>query len=318
MPISAGSPQQPYPNMTQEQLENAPMGSVFINNTSYSGADIKLVTHIYEPAEVSNKRIAELQAELSSLETAMQQSAITQSIAEGKLASQKPGTPGYERISSQFSKKTADLDSLNKSMTSVSDEIKRLQSGKSDFSTLALADVQTISISSFRSKQAVRTLGRVYPVGYVRGQREIAGSIIFTVFNEHTLYKLIQAHPSDFDSSAFTTALLDQLPPMDITIAFANEYGQLSRMALYGVEFIDEGQTMSIEDILTENVVHYVARDYDPLRSVGSRKLDEASRLMSGFAMTKASDLIREDDYQNVKNMLDPFERFKRRSSSFL
>jgi hypothetical protein len=125
-------------------------------------------------------------------------------------------------------------------------------------------------------------------------------------------------YPSDFDGVRYTSALLDQLPPVDIIVSFANEYGSVSRMTLYGVEFVNEGQIMSIEDILTENTVSYVARDYDPMRSVSKRKLDENSRLMQQIQPKRASDLLLEEDYKEITKGLDPYTRQKSRREPFI
>jgi hypothetical protein len=133
--------------------------------------------------------------------------------------------------------------------------------------TKVLAELQTISISTFREKTAVRACGRVGVKGYTRGPRTIAGSMIFTVFDRNVLFELLDTSQHDADDK-FRAAIKDQLPPIDITIAFANEYGALSRMGLYGVEFVSEGQTMSIEDIILEDVCQFVARDVDPMTPV--------------------------------------------------
>jgi hypothetical protein len=300
-----------------QQIEG-PTGSVFLNNTSYSGADIKLVVHVYDAGASKKDRLKVLGLEAESLSTGLDALQSEYTRISTKLASAKPGTPEQRILNTQASALKSQILSGGNSLISTADEIDRLQKSDTSLNTKVLAEVQTISISTHRDKRAIRSLGKVYPVGFSRGQREIAGSMIFTVFNEHVLYQLLDAHPSDFDATAYTSSLLDQLPPMDITIAFANEYGQLSRMGIYGVEFVNEGQTMSIEDIMTENVCNYVARDFDPMRSVAQRNIDEGSRLMSEWVGTKASDLILEDEYQNVKSMLDPFERFKRRSNPFL
>jgi hypothetical protein len=144
----------------------------------------------------------------------------------------------------------------------------RIQGG-GFFQTKVLAELQTISISSYREKAPVRALGTTQVKGYTRGPRTVAGSMIFTVFDRNVLFGLLDADPSDFHADdQFSAAILDQLPPMDITITFANEYGSLSRMTLYGVEFVSEGHTMSIEDLLLEDVVQYVARDVDPMTPV--------------------------------------------------
>jgi virion structural protein len=47
----------------------------------------------------------------------------------------------------------------------------------------------------------------------------------------------------------------------------ANEYGDKSHLALYGVTFVNEGQVMSINDIYTENTFQFYAKDVDYLKS---------------------------------------------------
>lgn len=133
--------------------------------------------------------------------------------------------------------------------------------------TKVLAELQTISISTYREKSAVRACGTVGVKGYTRGPRTVAGTMIFTVFDRNALFELLETSSYDADDQ-FQSAIKDQLPPIDMTIAFANEYGALSRMTLYGVEFISEGQTMSIEDIILEDVCQFVARDVDPMTPV--------------------------------------------------
>lgn len=52
----------------------------------------------------------------------------------------------------------------------------------------------------------------------------------------------------------------DQIPPFDITLAAANEYGSLAVMRIYGVEILNEGYGVSIDDIVSEQQMTYVAR----------------------------------------------------------
>ena len=59
-------------------------------------------------------------------------------------------------------------------------------------STITLGTLQTVSLQSFREKNAVRALGHSYAKGYTRGARTIGGSMIFTIFNEHALAQLIR------------------------------------------------------------------------------------------------------------------------------
>ena len=184
------------------------------------------------------------------------------------------------------------------------EKLKNLEAIKEDsFSTFTLATAQTFSLQTHREKHPVRALGNSNVLGYVRGGRTIAGSIIFTMFNEHALASLIRKmgstknkfDPSSSINDQISSLLIDQLPPIDITIVFANEYGSLSRGAVYGVEFLNSGVTLSIEDILTEEVVNFVARDADPIISQGRVGIDRKQRGMhfdTEGKSTTGSDLI--------------------------
>ena len=127
---------------------------------------------------------------------------------------------------------------------------------------MTLGELQTISYSIHRENHPVRTLGHVSPIGFVRSGRTIAGSMIFTVFNNYAFYKLTQFQDA-IDSGLFPLA--DMLPPMDIVLTFANEYGIFSKLKIYGLTFIDEGGTMSIDDLITESTMTYMARGIQPL-----------------------------------------------------
>jgi hypothetical protein len=62
------------------------------------------------------------------------------------------------------------------------------------------------------------------------------------------------------DQELATAWYVDQLPPFDITLAAANEYGALAVMRVFGVELLNEGYGVSIDDIVSEQQHTYVAR----------------------------------------------------------
>lgn len=155
-------------------------------------------------------------------------------------------------------------------------------SSEGDF--IELGELQTISYSVHRENSPVRTLGHVNPRGFVKGSRTIAGSLIFTVFNEYAFYRI----------KAFKEALLlknyaplsDMLPPFDVVLTFFNEYGLAAKMKIYGITIVDEGQTMSVDDLITEQTYTYMARGIQPLiqldpgedRNIYSNNPDEKVR----------------------------------------
>ena len=60
----------------------------------------------------------------------------------------------------------------------------------------------------------------------------------------------------------------DQIPPFDITLAAANEYGALAAMSIIGAELLNEGYGVSIDDMVSEMQHTYVARAIDPWQGI--------------------------------------------------
>jgi hypothetical protein len=129
---------------------------------------------------------------------------------------------------------------------------------------LVLGELQTISYSIHRENTPVRTLGNVNPRGFVKGPRTIAGSLIFTQFNQYTFYRLKQ-YRQLMQQSLY--GLADMLPPFDVILSFSNETGSFSRLKIYGVSIVDEGATMSVDDLMVEQTFTYMARGIQPLTS---------------------------------------------------
>lgn len=129
--------------------------------------------------------------------------------------------------------------------------------------THVVGELQTISYSMYNEKMPVRVLGDMNMKSVVFGNRTIAGSMVFTVFDRHWAHKMMDEYLRHVGSNAHI--LTDELPPINITISMCNEYGDKSRLAIYGVTFVMEGQTMSVQDMYTENTFQYMAKDLDYL-----------------------------------------------------
>lgn len=165
-----------------------------------------------------------------------------------------------------------------------------------------IGEIQAISYSINREKAPVYTMGKADPRSFARGKRGIAGSLIFIVFDKHSLldrFKSAQfsadkdekgirnqvgaagALIGDFTAgadtlftqgqadSSFNQELVnpwyaDQIPPFDIVLAAANEYGAQSVMKIFGVELLNENSGVSIDDIVTEQQYTYIARSITP------------------------------------------------------
>ena len=56
----------------------------------------------------------------------------------------------------------------------------------------------------------------------------------------------------------------DQILPFDITLAGTNEVGAATCMKIFGVEILNEGSGVSIDDAVTEMQATFVARFIEP------------------------------------------------------
>ena len=63
---------------------------------------------------------------------------------------------------------------------------------------------------------------------------------------------------------------VDQIRPFDVVIVAMNEYGMGAQMRIYGIEILNEGSGFSIDDIVIENQMTYVARTILPWQKIGS------------------------------------------------
>ena len=62
----------------------------------------------------------------------------------------------------------------------------------------------------------------------------------------------------------------DQVLPFDITLSGANEYGAMCAAKIFGVEILNEGMGISIDDAVTEMQATFVARVLEPMSAVAS------------------------------------------------
>lgn len=167
---------------------------------------------------------------------------------------------------------------------------------KATFGGQVIGELQGVSYSVTREKAPIYTMGSADPRSFSRGKRGIAGTVIFTVFDRSALISVFQdrndqsalffAHDTDVarhtkeegargtqvHESVFTDNVWvpawypDQLPPFDIVLTAANEYGQVATMSINSVEILNEGSGVSVDDIVTEQQMTFVAREIMPWR----------------------------------------------------
>lgn len=187
---------------------------------------------------------------------------------------------------------------------------------------VCIGSLTTISYSMFRNKKPVINIGRTNINGVTRGSRIFAGTMIFTLINQHWLREL--QNELDWLNNLSGELKVDELPLFDIMIVSANEYGSYVTMYIYGIDFTDEAQTISVEDLFTENTFSFVARDIStfkagnvqrnkpevsPVRFKDDNKmlqkyfildssntsLDEAAKLEQEYSIAKISKLYKKD-----------------------
>lgn len=61
----------------------------------------------------------------------------------------------------------------------------------------------------------------------------------------------------------------DQVLPFDVTLAGANEYGAMCACKILGVEILNEGSGMSVDDAVSEASATFVARAIEPVQTRG-------------------------------------------------
>ena len=62
---------------------------------------------------------------------------------------------------------------------------------------------------------------------------------------------------------------LDQVLPFDIVVTASNEYGSFTSMEIHGVEILNTGSGMSIDDITTDEACTFIATSITPWRNQG-------------------------------------------------
>jgi len=99
-----------------------------------------------------------------------------------------------------------------------------------------LVELTTITVSVHRVKSPAVACGYINAKGWARGRRTIAGTLVMTKFTTDVLYSFLNSGAFTSDLSKDTTYMkVDQLPPFNLTLLFADEYGNSSSQRLLGV-----------------------------------------------------------------------------------
>ena len=172
-----------------------------------------------------------------------------------------------------------------------------------------LTALQTLSISTFRDKVPVRALGHVNTLGYSRGPRTVAGSMVFAILHDHPLAGLEKVYSYDFSFDTEergqgprspNSCFPDIIPPFHLLARYQNEMGRSAILVVFGVDLSNEGIVTSTEDMYTEKTYQFQARNMEVFFALPGRKgaglpkeTDEEFRAKISLA---ASDLLWEGE----------------------
>lgn len=145
------------------------------------------------------------------------------------------------------------------------------------YGALHIGSIETISYSTYRDKTPVYNLGNININGFALGKRYIAGSLIKTLFIYDDLKQFLTRVKDDIGleqelnsiyqmtNDSFKTyhhLLIDDVMPFDIIILMASEYGAYHvTEVIYGCTFINTGQVHSINDMITQSTMSFIAND---------------------------------------------------------
>lgn len=139
-----------------------------------------------------------------------------------------------------------------------------------------LRSLSTASISVHEAKAPVRTLGRRSVVGFTESIRTIAGSLVFIVVNDHPLgglkdHSKVNKNFSLDRSNNEVRKLSTMLNPIDLYFVYKTEISKQNEqgeMWVKGLRFVNEGIVTSVNDMVTEVVMQFVAEDVVPFSNI--------------------------------------------------
>jgi hypothetical protein len=67
-----------------------------------------------------------------------------------------------------------------------------------------------------------------------------------------------------------TPSYSDQVLPFNVTLTGANEYGAMTAGKILGIEILNEGSGISVDDAVSEAQATFVARAVEPMQAVQS------------------------------------------------
>lgn len=173
-----------------------------------------------------------------------------------------------------------------------------------------IGSITTLSWSIYRNKKQVMVIGRISPSGVSKGIRVVAGTMVFTVINQHWMEEL-----KKFIPNLNVKMKSDELPPFDLIIVSANEYGAAISTTIYGASITEEGGVVSVEDMFSENTVKYIGRDIDNFSScdIEYNKTRTISNYSFGLYNTHSTNNYKSKTSRVLDSINSTYEEYKSR-----
>jgi len=159
-----------------------------------------------------------------------------------------------------------------------------------------LDTLATISFQVNEQKSPVRRMGRPNVVGFTKSIRTIAGTMVLIILRDHPAHKIIDN--SKYHKLGMTTdtknssGFFATKKPFDLKLVYQSEdqIVGIERLAadnedyhsefnIYGIEIISQSITTSINDMMTEVVVQFMAKDYEEFKYMYKDKDKEVNNL---------------------------------------
>lgn len=160
-------------------------------------------------------------------------------------------------------------DNFKEKIQNVSDYVN-----PNKFEAIKIDSLATISLSIHESKSPVRRLGHMAPSGYTRAIRTIAGSMVLTIVgSDHPLKKLSEQDPKSVtyfsNDSSNSPNIVTKMSPFNLMLMYKSEIPNTlgSKMIIKGIDFINEGIVTSVNDLVSEVVLQFVALDIQQFES---------------------------------------------------
>ena len=160
-----------------------------------------------------------------------------------------------------------------------------------------LKSVVSLSWSVYRAKTPVTPLGESLVSGFGLGHKTVAGHIIKTLTYKDELSAIVQYYSKvsldyknanyvenlgskvsisldskyEITQKNFDSLMKDDLVPFNIHAYSISEYtGHIIKDSIYGCTIINTGQVQSIENLITENTIAFVAKYIEQAQDVNN------------------------------------------------